>query len=1472
MRRNPSDRPYFEQARVAPNALPAAYQEEALRPTTPAEVALGTPLRIQPPGEDDTEGFLSRAPGVLADAGMSILRSFNPFESGISGRQRLFRGMNVASLALPLGLGSRALATAVARVFPALNGAVQTTRGKVMLTAIAEAGVSGSIEALNDDEDRSITLAVMAGGVLGGGAGALAARASRNATARATAQMAEDFQSTFKYVSPEENPFATATDWAVLTGQDHGTGEALAAVRGTPAEAGVAQRGLDQHGLLGSMLSERGFHPVAVKMSDGRDGWLVPGMPARDAANTAMAVGAQQHVLTKQGLLDVKAGVLHPVRPGGEYVGTELDPALDSWVAVKVKDGTEDASTVYVSHRVDMSEPVRWGWGPDLQRYASAVGTQGINDLFDETVVSKSIWQRLAQLDTRQVLHRVYQQTIDGLHGAAILDDMLQPGKKARAAGGLKGAMELTAGQVRRVEESVAKLIQINNGKAYGITEEAFRTGIRDWHNVMEEFRPGSKGLFRILEDAIPTAEMDAFKEYAALARWDLLEQAGKPIPERAAAAMDAFRQNRVQHFDQALEELTQWQNDWLENTLVRTGVISRAQFEAITKNPMNSIFIPLVRGKKGKLPRNVEDLDGWHLDLDDSGIDAVRDPLKRAATSDVTDEDAWAPWLEELMTRSAMYARMASQQEVYNVLIDRISMHPTVMQRFLRAVDGPGGKSLGSALDTTVRRAAAQAGPPSPSISKTARSFMESREGTLADIDASLEQLSARAVPGDKAPEWAELAKLKSLRAVRALEAGEDGAAWVEEAKAALVEAQGAVSLRGTPGDDLATTLRHARESIAWAEWRVGAGDTVEEVIPDLSVHGASIKPPMARTRDGVYIRARLPESGEEKWFEFVDSADGVSLLESLEHLGPSKAGTVAGMLGKIAALQRAGTTLSQDFVGKNVARDIFFAMAGAGVSPMSFLRGATEMFFSSNLGSQFVSEARAAKAEHLIGSFMSSGAARSSLVSQDRAYFRQLVTEGTERGVTLKGVLNMGNPLRILQAFSEAAENATRIGSFQQRIKQLGTAASLGNTPGLTPAQIAQEAALFSKNASVDFSIHGSHWLAQSIGASTAFWNAAIQGSREITQALAADPMGVLGRGMAAITAPSILLYMHNRKDPDYQNLPAYERDLFWHIKRPEGMLGDDPNDPSDDRWLRVAKPFEVGIAMGSFVERFLEYVDTQDPTFLDEASSDLLGRLTEGYMPLPTAAQPWLETLANRTSLTQAPIVPQGMQEVDPEFHQGSTFGQALAGFLNAGEEDAAQKASPYVIDNYVRAWTGQLGVMASGAIDMAANAYRDAAGEAIPRPQTELIDRLPFVRAFVSPFPTGARSVSDAYALAEEARIVGRTLTSLEESARIDDLTDYVMSNRVRTMQSFAPHLEEMTSKIAELRQQRTQIVNTPGMTPQDKRRSMYAIDRGIITYTSEIMKAARQAGLNVNDPSVPTLTGLRRFVTGGTAAP
>ena len=578
-----------------------------------------------------------------------------------------------------------------------------------------------------------------------------------------------------------------------------------------------------------------------------------------------------------------------------------------------------------------------------------------------------------------------------------------------------------------------------------------------------------------------------------------------------------------------------------------------------------------------------------------------------------------------------------------------------------------------------------------------------------------------------------------------------------------------------------------------------------------------------------------------------------GEALKDALEMMGAQGTGRITRMLGQFARMQRAGVVLDPTFIGKSVFRDIPFAMVNAGLNPMAFVHGATALFARSDVGGVLTTRKFHERMTEMVAQWELSGGSKSAFQSMDRRTIANTIRSMGQQGVGDKIVGSVvKNPLDFLAAISETMENATRVGHFHRRSRQLLAEAKKKGVM-VDPQTLLDEAAIASREVSVDFQVHGASPIMANMRIITSFFNAALQGGDQMRRALVNDPLGVSSRMGMAITAPSVALYMINRKDPEYQQINRSERDLFWHIKRPGG-----------EGWLRIPKPFEPGLLAGSMVEHFLHYVDTNDPELMDEAANDMIDTMLGGYVPIPTVMQPIMENLTNIDSYTGQAIVPMGLEDVDPRFHEASGFAKGWANFLNAGNPE--DKVSPKEIDNLVRGWTGGLGAEMTQVADLAVESVRRYRGEPNPSEPVDrdLIEIMPVARAFVSPFPAGSQTLEEAANYASQMREASRTLQYLEESMKADDMVDYAMANVMKL--GLAQPAQEMESKIAQFREQRAQIVSAPGMSGADKRRSIRVIDRAMLTYAQAVTDMFKDLGVRPEGGGVPMVRSLRRLVS------
>lgn len=74
-------------------------------------------------------------------------------------------------------------------------------------------------------------------------------------------------------------------------------------------------------------------------------------------------------------------------------------------------------------------------------------------------------------------------------------------------------------------------------------------------------------------------------------------------------------------------------------------------------------------------------------------------------------------------------------------------------------------------------------------------------------------------------------------------------------------------------------------------------------------------------------------------------------------------------------------------------------------------------------------------------------------------------------------------------------------------------------------------------------------------------------------------ANPRDMTVKTAMWITLPSVLLWELNKDDPRYQELPQWQKDIFWII-------------PTKDTLIKIPKPFELGILFGTVPERMLQW----------------------------------------------------------------------------------------------------------------------------------------------------------------------------------------------------------------------------------------------------------------------------------------
>lgn len=423
-------------------------------------------------------------------------------------------------------------------------------------------------------------------------------------------------------------------------------------------------------------------------------------------------------------------------------------------------------------------------------------------------------------------------------------------------------------------------------------------------------------------------------------------------------------------------------------------------------------------------------------------------------------------------------------------------------------------------------------------------------------------------------------------------------------------------------------------------------------------------------------------------------------NLYDAMTGMNEASLGLMTKLMATPANWLRRGATMTPEFIGRNFVRDQWTAMMNSQVGFLPFID--TVRAVGDVLGRSEAYE-----------DWLRSGGSYSGFVELSRPSLRKAVKALTRPGS--HKLLRALNIISDMQWISQLLEQATRAAVYKRAVRSGQTAVEAGYT---------------SREGTTDFARRGAK--TKDINATIAFFNAGIQGLDKSIRAAKADPVGFTIKGMATLTLPSLLLYLRNRKEDDWDEIPRWQRDLFWCFK-------------AGDRWWRIPKPFLYGQIFGSVVERFAEYVDRQDPRAFDE----LMVSLYDSISPisgdpagglLPTALRPIVENATNWNFFRDRPVVSESRSDLLPpqQYNRFTTeTAKALGQKLNY---------SPAKIENFVQGYFGGSGQYALQAGDKLLNAIRQAKGEEVPGKRPADLADYPLAKGFVVRPPESGQAES------------------------------------------------------------------------------------------------------------------------------
>jgi hypothetical protein len=522
--------------------------------------------------------------------------------------------------------------------------------------------------------------------------------------------------------------------------------------------------------------------------------------------------------------------------------------------------------------------------------------------------------------------------------------------------------------------------------------------------------------------------------------------------------------------------------------------------------------------------------------------------------------------------------------------------------------------------------------------------------------------------------------------------------------------------------------------------------------------------------------------KDGERHYYEVpLDLYQAMSLLDNKSMSLLVKAMAIP------ARILRTGATTTPEFAFRNPFRDQWsgFVNTKYGYFPgIDFVRGLFHMLGKSDA----------------YNAWKAGGGDWAMVTALDRATTKKRLQEVLGRR---DYVLWLKNPVKMLERMSMYTEIPSRVGAFAR-------------AKGKKITDI--EAAFESREATVDFARRGAKM--KEISAIYTFFNARLQGMDRTARAFKERPFTTTAKVFAVATLPSVINYFMNRDDPKFQEIPRWQRNLFWIIK-------------IKDHYVRIPKG-DVGVLFGTPAEMILEALD-RDPQHradLDKFAVDLFKEM----MPIsdwgglfPVALRPLFENYVNFNFFKKRTIVPLGMERLEPEFQSfpyTTESAKALGQVLHY---------PPAKIENFIRGYGGGLGMHALKLLDTILTQTKQIPER--PEKPKEPADILGVGAFFIRrPEGFGSESSQKFYDVMKKIDQVKQTHSMLYQEKRKAELDAYVAKHPVEMKAiegGFYSAFVKVRNELSEIRKAQDRIYEDPKLEVNRKRLGLELLDRKIM---------------------------------------
>lgn len=357
--------------------------------------------------------------------------------------------------------------------------------------------------------------------------------------------------------------------------------------------------------------------------------------------------------------------------------------------------------------------------------------------------------------------------------------------------------------------------------------------------------------------------------------------------------------------------------------------------------------------------------------------------------------------------------------------------------------------------------------------------------------------------------------------------------------------------------------------------------------------------------------------------------------------------------------------------------------------------------------------------------------------------------------------------------------------------------------------------------------------------------YLNASIQGLDKTARQIKNHPFTTTRRALELCTIPTLVLWMINKDDEDYQDLNNRTKDNYFcvpavafdFIAKPLGL-------ETEGKFIKIPKSREYGVVFGAAFERALRaWMQGEDiATAFKGLGSQLMTNLAPSNPVTDNIFKNIFIDLPTNRDFAGRAIVPERMQGLSPENqydYSTSGAGRTLANIWNATVGRGLGKVSPIQVDYLIDSNLGIVGDAIIGATTQPKS----------PQQMIEEIRNDP-VGAFFAPFlnTLEQKFVADPMYQSGVTDAFYDELNAAEMAKNDKNLVEGLAADIVTPEEKYYSELLKASSEMSELRKQERALMADTSLTDDEREEQVRAIRRQI----NDIAKAAPENARKVRE--------------------